>query len=241
MSVQQTIEQSLASKPVFRYTFGFHYTQDGPLIQWAKEHWDLYYIMSYEVSGTGLPHIQGYGERSRETTKGERQVFQGKGRLSKYLNPNVTKKWWISSARKERHRNCMYVLKDVKKSGLVDKTLDLNDHLDRDELMALIDEADRLQEEISRTSEESPRNFQEKLVDWYTSKPLGLRPTKLKEIIRELLVSDLIPWSNMPNSRLVSAAEWLYVSRYNPERINALTAKMYSIEQYLDKNNMSHM
>lgn len=239
MSRQPTIEESVGKSPLFRYAIGFHYSGEYmPLIEWLDSRFEIECVKSLEISKTGLTHIHAYGETKYEVTKSDRQMFQGKGKYAKYMNKGVKKKYWIKPAKKDRHRNIMYCMKRVKRDGFEAVVREINPTIDDGIMNVWIDEAQQTDMEIHHSTSTT---FQDKLIDWYLSLPLGVRPTKLLDIIRGLLTSDIIPWGNMPNSRLVASAEWLYLSRHNPERLDAIAAKMYSVEQYLEKNNMSHM
>lgn len=236
MSLQQTIEDCVGKKPLFRYSFGFHYKSEAELLQWIRDAFDIWHIVSYEISTTGLKHIQGYGERSTEFTKGDKQVFQGKGKYSKYLNTDVKKRWWCTPSRCDRQRNVMYVLKDVEKRGIIDQIISVNPHLDPSNIRTWVQQSTELQEEISGVA---PSSFPERLKHWYSSIPRVDRPTDIISVLRLAYQDEVIPWRHFKTPDSVAAAEYLLASKFNPEKDDFINRKMNGIQMYLEKYNVS--
>lgn len=240
MSKQQTIEDCVGKESEFRYSFGFHYTHEVELRQWIHDNFK-WYIVSYEISPTGLKHMQGYGERTCELTKLEKQVFQGRGRYAKYLNPDVKKKWWCTPARSNRYRNVMYVLKDVKKNHFEEAILSLNPCIDRDQMLLWIEESSQLQSEIAGMERERPTTFQHRMEVWYKEIPLYERPTKMLPLISRMLYDRVLPWQYNQDSRVIAAAEHLLFSPMNPDYHDMIKCKLAHLSEYFEKNNSYYM
>lgn len=240
MSVQQTIEESVGSRPVFRYAMGFHYDRYEPLCQWLHERFEKDCIMSLEISKTGLYHIHAYGETSMEVEKTERQKFQGNGKYAKYLNQKVKKRYWIKPAKKNRHRNIMYCMKRVIRDNFQDQVRELNPEVDPDLLTSWFDEAQEVDEEIHVGK--TVTTFQDRLEEWYRNMPVSSRPTDIKSCIYGLLNDEVFRWSNkQPDYRLIAAAEHLLMSKMNPERQQAIQRKMCNINELIEKNYRAYM
>lgn len=243
MTHQQTIEEWLGRQGDFRYSYMFNYRDPEPFIEWTRDTMNHWFIMSYEIGSSGNKHLQCYGERSSEISKGEKQVFQGKGKYRKYLSTEVTKPYSLKPSRKSRYVNVMYVLKHVKRDNRVEETLALNSHIDQSTLLIWIDEAARLSSDIeANVGRRTGTTFQDRLEDWYSNIPLSERPTEVKPCIYRMLDEGVIRWSNQqPDYRLVAAAEHLLMSRHNPERQQAIQRKMSNISDLIEKNYRAYM
>lgn len=223
----------------YRISWGFHYDADSPpecIIAWCKTRFERFVIMCPEVSKTGLRHIQGYGETDSPVTKSERQMFQGKGRFAKYLNRDVLRAWWFRPSRKNRQSNIMYVLKDAHKDHV--NVSEYNPDLNVDDLEDWV-LASYEMNHVERVAPVDPTKkattYQDKLLFWYTDKPVDERPTSVKPLMFAMLNENIIPWGNVPNSRIIAAAEWLLLNATKGDvRERILHDKMLQLERLYD-------
>lgn len=214
---QRSLENILPSsdKPVYRYSYGFNYVPNDDntcpqeLVDFAHSRFEVFNICAEEFGKSGFWHLQGYGETTTHISKSERQMFQGKGRYTKYLNPDVKKRYWFPESREDRDVNSRYVLKDVKHYSREERVVLLNKDQDLSYLFKMIDQGHEKFWVNQETDDptEKPRSYQEKLFYWYHDLPVDERPIDVCDLIDKLLDTHLIPWNNFPERCLISAAE----------------------------------
>lgn len=240
---QRSLDNLLPSQKndSYRYSFGFHHVGEkvpSELVDFVYSRFPLWHICVQECSDNGLWHLQCYGETKQAICKSDRQMFQGKGRYSKFLNDKVAKRYWFANSRKERIDNIRYVLKDVKKYGREEMVYSLNPQHSREELDKWIEEAHEINWKTDYPPEQKePRNYQEKLIYWYRDLPVDERPVKLRSLIEKMIRCKVVPWQNLHDRALVSSAELILThctSGHVFEQV--VTDRMKRLDYYLEKN-----
>lgn len=229
-------------KDVHCYAYGFHFVDEharDALADWCRTRFEVFNVIGIEVSDTGLTHIQAYGESSTVITKSERQMFQGKGRFAKLLNPDVKKKYWFSDRRLTAKRCIYYCLKDTPgmNADLLAVVRSYNtQHPDEVFDFWLREVAARRQKNEQIDKGDSPQSFEQKLLYWYRDIPLDERPKQVLPLIEKMLYANIVPWQNMPNPRLVAAAEAvLCKSLKGDDKRDWVAVKMASLGFFMDR------
>lgn len=246
---QRSLENLMHPVPgPMRYAYGFYFLVGtngeietpsfSTLLEYSQQRFEVWNICVVERGDKEHKwHMQCYGETQQPHEKSERQMFQGNGRYRKHLDNSVRKCWWFGSARKERHNNVMYVLKDVKTNGLEDMVCKMNPQHPREDLLNWVDEAHELFHSNEPPPEDkAPRNFQERLFMWYKDKPVEERPTDIMALIELMIREKQVPWQNLPERSLVSAAEAVLLNCTTGDVYDRiLTVKMAKVKIYYEQ------